>query len=317
MHRILTRNRTIRFLGLGLASFLIAAPAQAQDDQELNLQGAFDFHVHQAPDSVPRTIDADDLARLAKSKGMRGMIMKNHWEETGSLVYMVRKLVPGIEIYGGVTQDLAVGGMNLEAVKHMVAMKGGYGRVVWLPTYDAENAVKKGRTPNAPFVAVSKDGKLVPSVLELMDFIKAHPQMVLETGHISAEEVLMVTHEAHERGLPHVVVTHAMFNPVSMNVDQMKQAARDGAYLEFVYNATFGNRPGTNSVDDYAKAIRAVGPEHCIVATDYGNVTDPPRGFEPDALLAFMQGLHKGGLTVAEINQMVKDNPLLALGLKP
>jgi hypothetical protein len=74
---------------------------------------------------------------------MRGMIMKNHWEETGSLGRMVHKLIPGFEIYGGVTQDLAVDGMNLEAVKHMVAMKGGYGRVVWLPTYDAENAVKK------------------------------------------------------------------------------------------------------------------------------------------------------------------------------
>jgi hypothetical protein len=134
-------------------------------------------------------------------------------------------------------------------------------------------------------------------VLELMDFIKAHPQMVLETGHISAEEVLMVTHEAHARGLPRVVVTHAMFNPVSMNVDQMKQAARDGAHLEFVCNATFGNGPGADNVATYAAAVRQVGPEHCIVATDFGGVTNPPRGFEPDALLAFMQGLHKNGLT--------------------
>ena len=32
-------------------------------------------------DSVDRAIDADDLARTAKTMGMRGMVMKNHWED--------------------------------------------------------------------------------------------------------------------------------------------------------------------------------------------------------------------------------------------
>src|SRR5580692_357335 len=104
-----------------LGLMLLAAPAAAQIDSDLNLKGAIDFHVHQAPDSVPRAIDADDVARMGKAMGMRGMVMKNHWEPTASLAYMVRKMVPGIEIFGGVTQDLAVGGINPEAVKHMAA----------------------------------------------------------------------------------------------------------------------------------------------------------------------------------------------------
>src|ERR1700741_465931 len=95
------------------------ASSYGQADSELSLTGAIDFHVHQGPDSVDRAIDADDLARLAKKMGMRGMVMKNHFEDTAALVYMVRKEVPGIELFGGITQDLAVGGMNLEAVKHM------------------------------------------------------------------------------------------------------------------------------------------------------------------------------------------------------
>ena len=207
-----------------LLVLLLVAPEYGQPQPELNLIGAFDFHVHQAPDSSTRMIDADDLARLAKAKGMRGMIMKNHFEDTAALVYLVRKIVPGIEIYGGITQDLAVGGINLEAVKHMAAMTGGFGRIVWLPTVDAENAVKVAKR-TGPSVAVSKDGRLLPGVLELIDWIAQHPTIVLETGHISAEEVLMVVHEAHQRGVAHIVVTHAMAAPVQMKIPQMQAAA--------------------------------------------------------------------------------------------
>src|SRR5580704_2809698 len=102
----------MRQITLFLGLMLLAAPAAAQTDSELNLKGAIDFHVHQAPDSVPRAAPADEIASMCKAMGMRGMVMKNHWEPTASLAYMVRRMVPGIEIFGGVTQDLAVGGIN-------------------------------------------------------------------------------------------------------------------------------------------------------------------------------------------------------------
>ena len=301
-----------------LALFLLPASSHGQSDAKLNLEGAIDFHVHQGPDSVDRAIDADDLARLAKKMGMRGMVMKNHWEDTAALAYMVRKEVPGIELFGGITQDLAVGGINLEAVKHMVAMKGGWGRVVWLPTFDAENAVKYAKG-TGPFVRVSENGHLLPDVLQLIDFIAQHHDLVLETGHISGEEGDLVVHEAHQRGVTHVVVTHAMAAPVRMTLPQMQAAAQDGAFIEFVYGATLGTNPVV-SITDYAKVIRAVGPKSCIVATDFGAVQKPPepqRPLEPQGLLDFMTALHKEGISVADINLMTKTNPALALGLKP
>jgi len=298
--------------------FLLPALMYGQSDSAVNLNGAFDFHVHQGPDSVDRAIDADDLARLAKKMGMRGMVMKNHWEDTAALAYMVRKEVPGIELFGGITQDLAVGGINLEAVKHMVAMKGGWGRIVWLPTFDAENAVKYAKG-TGPFVRVSENGHLLPDVLQLIDFIAQHHDMVLETGHISAEEGGLVVHEAHQRGVTHLVVTHAMAAPVRMTIPQMQAAAQDGAFIEFVYGATLGTKPVV-SMRDYAEAIRAVGPKSCIVATDFGAVQKPPepqRSLEPQGFLEFMTALHKEGISVEDINLMTKTNPALALGLKP
>jgi hypothetical protein len=267
---------------------------------------------------VDRAIDADDLARLALKMGMRGMVMKNHFEETGSLVYMVRKEVPGIELFGGITQDLAVGGINLEAVKHMVAMKGGWGRVIWLPTFDAENAVKAANSA-APFVRVTENGKLVPAELELIDYVAKHPELVLETGHVSGEEGDLVVHEAHQRGVAHIVVTHAMASYVRMTIPQMQAAAADGAFIEFVYGATLGLHPVV-SISDYAKAIRMIGPKSCILATDFGSVQKPPepqRPLEPQGFLDFMNALHKEGISVEDINLMAKTNPALALGLKP
>jgi hypothetical protein len=297
--------------------FLVICSGHAQSDPEINLKGVFDVHVHQAPDSMPRVIDADDLARLAKERGMRGMVMKNHFEDTASLVYLVRKEVPGIELIGGIAQNLAVGGINLEAVKHMAAIKGGYGRIVWLPTFDSENAAKvAGR--GGPYVSVSKDGKLLPSVIEEIDWIAKNPQIVLETGHISAEEVIMVSHEAHQRGVAHVLVTHAMANPIRMTIPQMQEVVKDGTYLEFVYGATQEANPVV-SVADYAKAIRAVGAKWCVLGSDYGTVTKSPapqRSLEPDGMLEFMQALRKEGISVEDIDLMAKVNPLLALGLK-
>src|SRR5882672_7910406 len=113
---------------------LLAATLSAQ-----TLTGVIDIHVHSDPDSVPRSIDAIDIAKLARSRGMRGLVLKNHYEPTASLAYIVRKEVQGVEIFGGISLDLTVGGVNPAAVEHMTRVKGGCGRVVWMPTFDAEN----------------------------------------------------------------------------------------------------------------------------------------------------------------------------------
>ena len=84
------------------------------------LSGAIDMHAHSDPDGVPRKIDAVDLARLVKERGMRGIVLKNHYEPTASLAYIVRKDVPGIEVFGGISLDLTVGGVNPAAVESAI-----------------------------------------------------------------------------------------------------------------------------------------------------------------------------------------------------
>jgi hypothetical protein len=305
-HDIGGKMKTFALAGI----LLFSTPAFAQDD--VSLKGAIDIHVHQDPDSAPRAIDADDVARQAKAAGMRAVVLKNHWEDTASLAYMVRKIVPGFEAYGGITQDMAVGGINIEAVKHMADMKGGYGRIVWLPTFDAQNQVKD----KGPEVKVSENGKLLPSVLKLLDYIATRKQLALETGHISADEALMVIQAAKARGIAHVVATHGMTGPTNLSIAQAQEFARQGGYIEMVYGAVLDSK-GKITLQQYADWIKAVGPSHIILATDLGGARPYPRPLPTAGMLEYMQGLHKLGISVADINQMAKTNPAIILGLQP
>ena len=287
----------------------LAAPALLAVALHAQLNGVIDIHVHADPDSVPRSIDAIDLARLAKERGMRALVLKSHYEPTASLAYVVSKVVPGIALFGGIDLNRSVGGVNPAAIERMVLVKGKLGRVVWLPTFDAENQVRFSKQ-DRPFVSVSKNGALLPEVKEVIALAAKHGLM-LETGHSSAAEGLMIIREAKRAGVKNVVVTHAMLAPVHMTVTQMKEAAAAGAWLEFVYNALIG--PNKEFVfDDYAKAIRAVGVEHCILSSDLGQVGNP---LHPDGLATFFAGLKSAGFQSSEIDRMSKDNPAKALGL--
>src|SRR5215469_3033997 len=269
------------------------------------LSGAIDIHAHCDPDGTPRSIDATDLARLAKSRGMRAIVLKNHYEPTASLAYVVRKEVPGIEVFGGISLDLTNGGINPAAVEWMTRVKGGYGRVVWMPTFDSEhNAVPEHR----PFARVAKDGKLVPEVVEVIGIIAKH-KLLLETGHSSPAEALLLIQEGKRQGVQSIVVTHAINRLVGMSIPEMQEAAKLGAYLEFVYV-----KPGSDEAAAHVKAIRAVGPEHCILSSDLGQANNP---LHPDGLLTFYRYLMQQGFTEAEIDQMAKVNPAKVLDLKP
>ena len=281
----------------------LAAAASAQ-----TLAGVIDIHVHADPDSRPRSIDAVDVARMAKERGMRGLVLKSHYEPTASMAYLVRKAVPGIEVFGGIDLNRTVGGINPEAVERMAQIKGGYGRVVWMPTFDAENQVRFSKE-NRPFVAVARGSQLLPEVKQVIALAVKYG-LTVETGHSSAAEGLLIVREARRQGA-RAVVTHAMLAPVQMSIADMQAAAREGAYIEFVYNGLVG--PGKEfETGDYVKAIRAVGAEHCILASDLGQAGNP---VHPEGLEEFFRALRAAGVSDGEIEVMAKRNPARALGL--
>jgi len=286
--------------------------AQTPDASSANrvLQGTIDIHVHSAPDNVPRSIDGLDVAKLARTRGMRGIVLKNHYEPTATLAFFARKEAPGLEAFGGIDLNLTVGGMNPAAVEHMTEMTGGWGRFVWMSTFDAENQVKYSKE-NRPFVSVSRAGQLLPETKAVIAVIARHG-LVLATGHVSAAEGLMLLREGRQQGVAHLVVTHAMNAPISMEVPQMQEAARMGAFIEFA-GSTMANAAAAARVDRYADAIRKIGPQFCILSSDLGQAGNP---LPPDGFADFLVAMRAKGFTQQEIDTMSKTNPARLLGLQ-
>ena len=195
--------------------------------------GAIDLHAHHDPDSYPRELDAFDVAKLARDRGLRGIVLKNHWTETAGIAYMARKYAtPGFEVFGAVTLDTAVGGVNPQAVRYMVDVVGSRGRIVWMPTHDSEHEVLYNKE-SRPFVRVSKDGKLLPEVNEVISIVAEH-DLALATGHVTPEETIQILRAAKAAGVKRLIVTHPMLDPqfTWMSIDQLRVAADLGAFIE-------------------------------------------------------------------------------------
>jgi hypothetical protein len=295
--------------GIWLLSATTAAQSVQSIDRARLLDGAIDVHVHSYPDDRPRSIDAIEVAKLAQARTLRAIVLKNHYDSTAGLAYLVRQVVPGIEVFGGVALNLPLGGVNAAAVEHMAAVSGGWGRVVWMPTFDAENQVRTSKE-SRPFVPVTQSGELLPAVRDVIAVI-AKRDLVLATGHSAPQETLLVLREAKRQGVRRMIVTHAMNTPVSMTVAEMQEAASLGALIEFV-GGSLTSADAETRMNRYADAIRQIGPEFCVLSSDLGQQGNalPPDGFGD-----FLVSLRRRGFTSEEVDRMAKQNPARLLGL--
>src|ERR1051325_2575918 len=297
--------------GIIAASIGRAGGARRGGPEGPPLRGTIDIHVHTEPDSRPRSVDAIEAVQQAKARGMRAIVLKNHYEYTSGLAYIAGKQVPGIEVFGGVDLNLTVGGMNPAAVEYMAATTGSRGRMVWMSTFDAENQVKFSKE-NRPFVSVSKNGELLPVTKQVIAAIAKH-NLVLATGHVSPQEGLLLVREGKRQGVRQMVVTHAMNDPIRMTVPQMQEAASLGAFVEFV-GGNIEDADGKARMDRFAEAIKKIGPQFCILSSDLGQKGNP---LPVDGFAAFLAAMKAHGLTDQDLDRMARRNPAALLGLPP
>ena len=298
------------------------------------LRDAIDIHMHLVPDSPGtggnvRGIDAFEMAKLARARGMRGFVYKTqHDASSAAVAYLVREhAVPGLEVFGMMALNLAAGGINVAAVERFSQIHGGWGRIVMMPTTDtdrerdvAPDAVPLRRPwiplmpPEAPrVVSTVRDGELVPEVTHLIGVmaklrtIDSQGPLVLATGHASPEEHLLLAREGRRLGLQ-VVLTHGSGIPLP----EQQEAAKLGAFIEFTINGLV--RRGVNEAREAAERIRQVGAESYIVASDCGQMSNP---LPTDCLAMAARALRAQGITERELNLMFKENPARLLGLSP
>src|ERR1700726_5362456 len=165
------------------------------------LEGAYDLQVHVGPDVIARRIDDIDCAREFLAHGMRGFVLKSHYIQTGERAQVVTKAVPGSHVFGALTLNHSVGGLNPVAVE--LAGRSGC-KIVWMPTVDAANETA-GRLdgPNVklpfwakiqrelaatgiappPLTVLDLDGKTTQTTKRCIEIIAKH-NMILATGHL-------------------------------------------------------------------------------------------------------------------------------------
>jgi len=279
-------------------------------DQLMN--GAIDFHVHADPDPFyERRLNAYDLAIQAKEVGMKAIVLKCHHYCTAPLADIVNQVVPDIRLIGSLTLNKGAGGLNPEVVE--VAARGG-AKVIWMPTYSS--VVDTERRANKAFSErgislIEQGGKLVSPMIPILEIIKSN-NLVLATGHISIPEIYAVTTEARRRQIK-VTITHPLTEGFgsTLTIQQQKELVNQGAYIEHCFVACMPSFGGLDPVV-MVKHIKAVGVEHCILSTDFGQAINPspPSGFR--MMLALM---HRLGLSKKELEILVKVNPAKLLGL--
>ena len=121
----------------------------------------------------------------------------------------------------------------------------------------------------------------------------------------------MLVREGRQQRVEHMVVTHAINDPVQMNITQMQEASRDGAFIEFVGGSLAAADAAARMVR-FADAIRKVGVQFCILSSDLGQKGN---ALPPDGYAAFLLAMRARGFTDQDLEKMSKQNPARLLGL--
>jgi hypothetical protein len=284
------------------------------------LQGAYDLQIHVGPDVIARRIDDIDCAKEFLAHGMKGFVLKSHYMQTGERAQVVTKAVPGSKVFGALTLNHSVGGLNPVAVE--LAGRTGC-KIVWFPTVDAANETAgrlDGGSAKLPFWAkiqrelaaegispppltvIDDAGTLTEPTRRCLERIAKH-NMILATGHVGRKEIFALVVGARELGVKKVVVTHAEFPSQSLTGDEQKELADLGAIIEHCFTTTFTNKAPW----DLAFAnIRKAGVARAVISTDLGQTINPPvaEGFG-----MFAQRLLDAGFSADEVRTMAVTTP--------
>jgi hypothetical protein len=315
------------FLKTGIAIVGAAGMATVVDPRELFAQvrvfpppppavspiaGLMDTHVHAAPDVFGRALDDEEVAVIYRDRGLEALVLKNHVATTADRAWFARKHVAGLKVFGGIALNSPAGGINPDAVNWMARMQGGYGRVVWFPTFDSDNHVKHFKDAPEGIKVLGADGMVLPAVREVLKICAAQ-KLIVQTGHLSPTEALAVIEAGRDAGVDRMVVTHAQFEVVNMSLEQMKQAAAMGAKLEL---CAMGPLMGPEAhlewmrhwrrvkVEETAAVVKEIGAQHFILATDLGQMGNPSPA---DGLQLFVTDLIKAGLGKDHIMTMGRE----------
>lgn len=305
------------------------------------LRGAVSYHDHYGWErsggvSAKCQVDYDPvlITQSARDASMRAVVLRNLYFNSAGDAYLLERMVPGIEVFGGIFLNSDIGGINPVAVDTAMTYATG-ARFVCLATDNSAHGARQAgisedeiyANPVKYVTPFNRDGSIKDAMLEIFSII-AHYDVILETGSLSPIEILKVVEIAKKVGVKKILVTHPTPWFCGMSIHQMQQAIELGAVIEFTWMfythsmtymaRKFGWEPkdGRVPVEMIGTAfdqIRALGAKNCLLSTDLGTMELP---LPVEGLREFIYCLLDLGMSEDEIVWMVRRNPEKLLGLK-
>jgi len=290
-----------------------------RQDLEL-LKGAIEIHVHSGPDLLPRLLDHAELVRMAKDAGYRAIVLKSQNMGTADRVPFIRMLVPDIDVFGSVTLNYSVGGINPFAVNAAL----GFGaKIVWMPTIDARHHMSyfgglgqfgssiKSEKKLPEFykkakglTVLSDDGKLLPEVRDILDLIAAS-KTVLGFGHLTLDEMFALAKGCRDAGVQKMFIDHPDLAFTKVPLETQIELVKMGVKMNYVA-AEISPRFYCISPKEIVNNMRQIGVNNSLISTDVGTPTNP----NPiETMRSYVQILLDEGLTPGDVKTMLHDNP--------
>ena len=278
----------------------------------IELDGAYDLHVHSSPDLFPRIADDGRMVADAAAKGFAGVVMKNHFESTASRAQLAARTVTGMKVYGGLVLNRYVGGINPRAVEAALRMGA---RVVWMPTLDSAChraafgfgggflAQSSGLETQGEGITIVQDGRLMAEVREVMALVKQHGA-ALATGHVSFEEIRALVTEAGAQDFRKLILTHPYDKAPGLSLEQVVALARPHVFIEFVFCSITPSWRFTDAAT-IAHCITTLGPARFVISSDGGQAHNP---MPADGYRQFVGALHAEGIAAGDFRVMCRDN---------
>lgn len=314
------------------------------------LVGAIDSHVHAGPvlSSNPGHLDPIEVALEARDAGMRALVYYDVFGGASGTSWIVNRHVPGIRTYGAYLMNSGHGGLNPRAIRTALHIEEGcrmisFGSHCTYHQASQESTVIDGRRvplheafPKFASEELSRairipvDGEVSDELGEILELVAARPEVYLNTGHVSRDEVFRVVELAREYGIARVLVAHPARGQLS--VPEQRSLAAEGVFLEGALVDVFATPsplthyyvereyidrgaeiPGIGRpMNTYMETLREVGAAQVVLCTDYG-VRNLPSAVQ--GMRTWIALLLDFGFAVSDIRAMTAENPARLIGI--
>ena len=284
------------------------------------LKGAIDNHVHCCPHINKRSTNIFEVIKKAEKLKMHAIGLMDNFSNTSGYASLVKKYLPKlkIKVFGGLIMEPPSGGVNYENAKISLSysyFKNDGAKFISFPTHHTRHVAKlekrkKNYIKKCFYVPNSGPTNETLKILELI----AKKNVVLNTGHLSANETINLVKHAKKIGVKKILIPSNTFNATTIAELKKLKVKFEFSYF-FISKAT--NVPlthvdgekhkiqGTNR-NLLRKLIKIADPKNVILSSDCG-VSILPKPYI--GFTKFIDQIIKLGFSKKEIEYMIKTNP--------